>query len=86
MPFGATMSHVVCHHCGSNEHYSGYGLGMGPMGCYTVCKCGTLLEFVPDLQGLKPDTARHINADVAKWRENLAMKRITRNLRQSEIE
>jgi len=64
------MSHVTCPKCGSNEHTAGYGLAAGPMGSYTFCDgCDSMLEFSPDLEGMPPERAEKILADVAKWRK-----------------
>jgi hypothetical protein len=45
------MSHLTCPKCGSNEHYQGYGLAAGPLGSYTVCECGEILENKSDPAG-----------------------------------
>ena len=65
------MSHITCHKCGGNEHYMGYGLAAGPMGSYTFCECGELLEFSPDLEGVPQERAAEIQRDVQKWRDSL---------------
>lgn len=63
------MSPIICPKCGCNEHLSGYGLAVGPMGAYTLCGgCRTLLEFTPDLDDLPDDAAKRILAGVEKWR------------------
>ena len=66
------MSHITCHKCGSNEHMTGYGLAYGPIGSYTACECGELLEFMADLEGLDDDEARTIQANVDDWRKTTA--------------
>jgi hypothetical protein len=64
------MSHLPCPKCGSNEHTTGYGLACGPMGTYTICECGLMLEFVPDLQGVPDERAQLIMANVEAWRKD----------------
>ena len=51
------MSHIQCPKCHSREHFSGYGMGMGPLGQYTVCECDMILEMVPDVDGLTDEQA-----------------------------
>ena len=51
------MTHIICPKCGGNEHYSGYGFAVGGLGGYTICECGEVLEFVPDLEGLTDEQA-----------------------------
>lgn len=63
------MSHITCPKCHSQEHMTGYGLACGPVGSYTVCECGLMLEFSPDLQGVPEDRALEILANVAAWRK-----------------
>lgn len=65
---GGEMSHIACPSCGSNEHMQGYGLAAGPMGSYTLCECGELLEFVPDLDGLTDEQITRVQGYVADWR------------------
>jgi hypothetical protein len=66
------VSHVICPKCGSNDHTTGYGLAYGPMASYTVCDgCDTLLEFMPDLEGLPDEAMQRIQAEVAKWRQEV---------------
>ena len=61
------MTDIPCPKCGySEEHYRGYGLAAGPMGCYTFCgKCNTLLEFSPDLDDLSEEAVKRIQ----EWAE-----------------
>ncbi len=54
------MSHLTCAKCGGNEHYQGYGLAAGPLGSYTICECGALLEFRPDTDGLSDEEAKRV--------------------------
>lgn len=61
------MSHVTCYKCGGNEHTAGFGFAAGPLGSYTICECGALLEFVPDLDGLDEQTVAKIQTEVADW-------------------
>jgi len=57
------MSHITCPKCGSNEHISGYGFGVGPLGSYTVCEgCDEVLEFEPDVEGLDEERANRLRA------------------------
>jgi hypothetical protein len=42
------------------------------MGSYTFCDgCNTLIEFVPDLEGLPEDAVARIKADVEVWRKQV---------------
>lgn len=64
------MSHLICPKCKSNNHTTGYGLAAGPFGGYTYCDdCETLIDFVPDLDGVSDEEAERIKANVAKWRK-----------------
>lgn len=74
------MSHITCHECGGNDHTTGYGLGVGPMGAYTICDCGVLLEFSPDVEGLADDEIARITANVDKWRAEVNEKRQAKGL------
>lgn len=70
------MSHVTCPFCGSNEHTSGYGLAVGPMGSYTFCDgCDELIEFIPDLEGMPDDIAERIKSECLVFEERLAEAR-----------
>jgi hypothetical protein len=56
------MSHLTCPRCDSAEHHSGYGLAAGPMGAYTICQCGLVMEMRPDLDGADYQNLRVIAA------------------------
>lgn len=72
--------HITCHECGSNEHMSGYGLAAGPMGMYTICDCGELLEFTPDLEGIPDDHAERLKKQTDEWRSTVNAKRQAKGL------
>ncbi len=65
------MSHITCKYCGSNEHYSGYGLAMPiSIGAYTWCAadgCERLLEFSADTDGLSEAEAKKVEDAVAAY-------------------
>lgn len=66
----------ACPYCKfSGEHFSGYGFAAGGLGAYTYCgneeKCGKLIEFMPDLEGLDDETAKEITAKTDAWRASL---------------
>ncbi len=62
------MSHITCPKCGGNEHVTGYGFAAGPLGGYTICDCGVVLELFPDTEGLDDEHIARINGYVAEWR------------------
>lgn len=64
---GDEMSHVTCPDCKGNEHYTGYGFAAGPLGGYTICECGTLLEFYPDTDGMPDDFIEKMRKFVDEW-------------------
>lgn len=74
------MTHITCYECGGNEHITGYGLTCGPMGSYTICDCGALLEFCPDLDGVPDDAAKRILESVDIWRRQANAKRREKGL------
>lgn len=44
-----------CPKCSSRKRQNGYGFAAGPMGAYEFCaaaKCGMLLDFYPDTDGM----------------------------------
>lgn len=47
-----------CPICGSRKRANGYGFAAGPLGQYEFCaarKCGELLDFTPDTQGMSDE-------------------------------
>lgn len=54
------MSHIKCPKCGGRDHISGYGFAAGPMGQYTICECGKILEFEADTEGLPPEEVERL--------------------------
>lgn len=51
------MSHLKCNHCGSTEHFGGYGIGFGFYGAYVHCECGKMIWRQTDCDDLPEDQA-----------------------------
>lgn len=65
---------LPCPKCGSRKRIQGYGFAAGGLSAYEYCtaqKCGTLLGYHPDVDGLDETTAAEALARAKKFMHDL---------------
>jgi hypothetical protein len=79
------MKSPRCYKCGGRKRQGGYGFAAGPLGGYEFCgarKCGVLLSFYPDVEGLDAEQTESVQAyaEQVRMANDLKLRRAGANV------